>query len=117
MPDLHTEGMAENARRDPSPTVSNEIQCLIGKNTNANTAKSTKKTGSPSMPSGQQIYNQVQTDDIIADIPEDKLYNILQRFYVEIRKNNDDSYEPESLKVMQAALDRYLRENAASLAY
>ena len=35
---------------------------------------------------------------------------ISQRFYAEIRKNNGENYEPESLKVMQASLDRYLRE-------
>ena len=36
---------------------------------------------------------------------------MLQRFYAEIRKRDGNEYEPESLKVMLAALDRYVREN------
>ena len=34
----------------------------------------------------------------------------MQRFYVDIRKNNGVNYEPESLKVVQPLLDRHLRE-------
>ena len=38
------------------------------------------------------------------------LDSILQQFYAEVRKKRGESYEPESLKVMMASLDRYLRE-------
>ena len=38
------------------------------------------------------------------------LDGLLQRFYAEVRNKNGDHYEPESLKVMMASLDRYLRE-------
>jgi len=37
------------------------------------------------------------------------LGGLLNKFYVEIRKKDGTDYEPDSLKVMQAALDRYLR--------
>ena len=36
----------------------------------------------------------------------DALFN---KFYVEIRKKDGTDYEPDSLRVMQAAIDRYLR--------
>ena len=36
---------------------------------------------------------------------------MLQIFYTEIRKNDGSEYEPESLKSMLAALDRYLKEH------
>ena len=38
------------------------------------------------------------------------LDSILPQFYAEVRNKRDESYEPESLKVMMASLDRYLRE-------
>ena len=41
------------------------------------------------------------------DIPE--LNEALSQFYAELRKENGQDYEPDSLKVMQAALDRHLR--------
>ena len=34
---------------------------------------------------------------------------MLQKFYVEIRKKEGGDYEPDSLKVMMACLDRYLK--------
>ena len=36
------------------------------------------------------------------------LDGLLNRFYVEIRKKDGTDYEPDSLRVMQAAIDRYL---------
>ena len=41
------------------------------------------------------------------DFPE--LNEALSQFYAELRKENGQDYEPDSLKVMQAALDRHLR--------
>ena len=34
----------------------------------------------------------------------------LEQFYAEIRKKDGEEYEPDSLKVMHASLDRYLKE-------
>jgi len=38
-----------------------------------------------------------------------ELNEALSQFYVELRKENGHEYKPDSLKVIQAALDRYLR--------
>ena len=38
------------------------------------------------------------------------LNTTLEHFYAEVRKQNGKDYEPDSLAVMQAALDRFLRE-------
>ncbi|XP_066932309.1 uncharacterized protein KIAA1958-like [Clytia hemisphaerica] len=38
------------------------------------------------------------------------LNNILEQFYTEVRKINGQEYEPDSLKVMLAALDRHLKD-------
>ena len=40
--------------------------------------------------------------------PED-LDEVLRDFYTELKKKDGNDYEPESLRVMQASLDRYLR--------
>lgn len=36
----------------------------------------------------------------------------LSQFYAEVRRDNGDDYEPDSLKVMQAALERYLKSKS-----
>ena len=36
------------------------------------------------------------------------LDGLLNKFYVEITKKDGTDYEPDSLRVMQAAIDRYL---------
>ena len=43
-----------------------------------------------------------------------ELDGILQQFYAELIKSDGQEYEPESLKVMQDALDQYLREEGCS---
>ena len=98
-------GVAEMASGGHSSSIV-EIERLIGKNNNPNTAKSTKNWISKY--AKWAADNQLETD--LTEIPEDEVDGILQRFYAEIRKNNGENYEPESLKVMQALLDRYLRE-------
>ena len=40
-----------------------------------------------------------------------ELNRVLCQFYAELRKAGGSEYEPDSLRVMQAALNRYLREN------
>ena len=39
------------------------------------------------------------------------LDEILQKYYLEVRKQDGSEYEPDSLKVMQAAMERYLSDN------
>ena len=43
------------------------------------------------------------------DIPKENLDKILQLFFAEVRKRNEE-YEPDSLRTMLTTLDRYLRE-------
>lgn len=44
-----------------------------------------------------------------------QLDKVLERFYASVRKQDGTDYEPGSLKVMQAALDRHLKEKGYSL--
>ena len=50
----------------------------------------------------------------ITQVPKSELDDILQQFYAELITSNGQEYEPESLKVMQAALDRHLWEEGCS---
>ena len=43
-------------------------------------------------------------------IPPEQLDKVLDRFYASVCKQDGTDYEPGSLKVMQAALDRHLKE-------
>ena len=38
------------------------------------------------------------------------LDEILQKYYLEVRKQDGSDYEPDSLKVMQAAVEGYLSD-------
>ena len=42
----------------------------------------------------------------------DALDQTLSQFYAELRKENGDDYEPDSLKVMQAAMERCLKSKS-----
>ena len=46
----------------------------------------------------------------LENIPVNDLDDILQSFFAEIRKSDGTEYEPECLRVMLSAMDRYLRE-------
>jgi len=50
----------------------------------------------------------IQTD--LADIPREDFGRVLQQLYAELGKIDGKEYEPESLKVMIAAIDRYVRD-------
>ena len=43
------------------------------------------------------------------DIPRAELDGVLQKFYAELVKQNGEEYEPESLKVMIASLNRHIK--------
>ena len=40
----------------------------------------------------------------------EELDKVLSKFYAEVKKKDGDDYEPESLKIMQSAIERYLKE-------
>lgn len=46
----------------------------------------------------------------LKNIPPNDLDSILQSFFAEIRKSDGTEYEPECLRVMLSAMDRYLKE-------
>ena len=43
----------------------------------------------------------------------EKLNNLLETFYAEVKDKNGDDCEPDNLKVMIAALDRHLNEKGS----
>ena len=49
-----------------------------------------------------------QINESIKTMAPATLDGVLQKFYLEVRKQDGSEYEPDSLKVMQAALERYL---------
>ena len=52
----------------------------------------------------KNIVNKIEENE-----PE-KLNKLLETFYAEVKNKNGDDYEPDSLRVMIAALDRHLNE-------
>ena len=50
-----------------------------------------------------------QYDAEIENYPSEELDNVLQKFYAEVRTKKGEDYEPDSLKGMQAALDKHLK--------
>ena len=56
----------------------------------------------------------MQIDDI-ADIPRAELDRVLQKFYAELVKENAQKYEPESLKVMIASLNRHIKNSVITV--
>ena len=49
-------------------------------------------------------------DESIEKYESETLNKILKQFYATVRKKNGDDYEPDSLRVMVTAIDRYLIE-------
>ena len=73
--------------------------------------KNTKKTTSTWMNAYRSWANEKGEREDIENISPEQLNLLLERFYAEIRKKDGTNYEPESLGVMQASIDRFLREN------
>ena len=87
-------------------TYTSELLKLIAKNTNDNTKCSTNTC----LIHYQKWAEERGFEFNIARVPKLELDGILQQFYAELIKSDGQEYEPESLKVMQAALDRHLHE-------
>lgn len=98
--------MAANFERFEKVTE-NTIQQLKQGAKNQNTLKSTRFWLSV----WQQwaIHNGIHKE--IETFPPQELNGILERFYAEVKAKNGSDYEPESLKVMLAAIDRHLNDN------
>lgn len=83
-----------------------ELKHLVENNTNSNTKRSTSTWINHFEKWAE--HKGGQTD--LAKIPKDDLDRTLQQFYAELVKKDGTEYEPESLKVMIAAVDRYVKE-------
>ena len=90
------------------PEISGEeIQQLAEKAVNKNTVKTTKKW----MNVWKSLAESKGLDNDIVKYEAKKLDECLSRFFAEIRKSDGSDYEPDSLRVMLAALDRHLKQN------
>ena len=98
----------------PRPSVfattdGDELQRLQDKNKNKNTKKSTN-TWVNRLQRWQEHKGITGT---LLESNEQQLDETLQQFYAELRKEDGSDYEPDSLRVMLASLDRHFRENGA----
>lgn len=83
-----------------------ELKRLVENNSNANTKRATSTWLGRYQKWAE--HKGVHTD--LADVPREELDRVLQQFYAELVKIDGSEYEPESLKVMIAAIDRYVKE-------
>ena len=103
--------LAETTNNLPAPdesrfplTSTEQIQETIKEAENKNTLRSTNTWMRVwySWAKSRQINESIET------MAPATLDGVLQKFYLEVRKQDGSEYEPDSLKVMQAALERYL---------
>ena len=90
-------------------TSQSELQLLQQKNVNSNTKKSTKTWVNHLL----KWKDHKGIRGALVHLSEQWLDELLQQFYAEIRKEDGTEYEPDSLRVMLAALDRHFKENGA----
>ena len=93
------------------PVVSNEEITEINESA-AN--KNTKRTTRTWLTVWQKWCLVRNIDDKMEYFSPQVLDEILTKFYTEVRKKDGSEYEPDSLRVMQASLDRYLRQKSYS---
>ena len=86
---------------------SEEIEELKAVAVNKNTSRSTKQWMNVFKSWCQSRH--LENVNIETMAPEE-LDNILSKFYAEVKKRDGDDYEPECLKIMQGAIERYLKE-------
>ena len=87
------------------PTLApEEIQLIADNINNENTTKSMNQ-----WLRAYRCWEEVRNENAeMHEIDPEDLDNVLKRFFSEIRKQNGQEYEPDSLRVMQAALHRNL---------
>ena len=108
---LSSSAAASDSSATEFKTASSEdLERLISNTENKNTKKTTQ--------TWMNRFNSWRESREIAqelhEILPQKLDKILQCFYAELVKSDGTDYEPESLRVMIACLDRHLREHGAS---
>ena len=94
------------------PEISgHEIQQLAEKAVNKNTVKTAKTWINVSK---MWAESKGLKDDIVK-YEAKELDECLSRFFAEICKSDGSDYEPDSLRVMLAALDRHLKQNDSKI--
>ena len=73
-------------------------------------SKNTKRTTQTWLTVWMKWCKARNIDDKIERYSPQALDEVLKKFYVEVRKKDGSEYEPDSLRVMQASIDRYLRQ-------
>ena len=88
-----------------------EIDKLAEKAANKNTVETTKA----SMNVWKSWAESKGLNDDIVKYKAKELDECLSRFFAEIRKSDGSDYEPDSLRVMLAAIDRHLKQNDSKI--
>ena len=84
-----------------------EVNVMQDKAKNLNTSKATK-----TWYNAYKCWATERSERLdIENLSPSELNKVLGKFYAELCKKDGNDYEPESLGVMQASLDRYLKEN------
>ncbi len=99
---------------EPHPSLprvtAQDLECLKAKNHNKNTVRSTETR----VKVFERWRISRQIGQKLEEVPNERLDGILQIFFAEVRKIDGNDYEPDSLRTMQAALDRHLREKGCT---
>ena len=88
-----------------------EIQQLTEKAVNKNTVKTTKTW----INVWKMWAESKGLKNDIVKYEAKELDECLSRFFAEIRKSDGSDYEPDSVRVMLAALDRHLKQNDSKI--
>ena len=115
--DLPDSLLAQEAASGPS-TVSDtfsstdeeELRRFLDKNINKNTSRSTASW--VKRLENWKAAREIQTS--LLEMNATELDSALSRFYAELRKADGTNYEPDSLRVMLAALDRHFKESGST---
>jgi len=91
----------------PGPSNAHELQRLKDKNRNKNTDRSTNNWARRFETWQKQRGITVQ----LCEASATELDMVLQNFFAELKKKDGTEYEPESLRTMLAALDRFFRSS------
>ena len=105
---IHPEDLVEpfsDNQVDENYSVDNEVQRLLEKKTNKYNHKSTNTW----VRRLQTWLNNIEIQSTLFQLNAKKLDKLLCRFCVQLRKTDGSNYEPDSLRVMLAALDRHFK--------
>ena len=107
--DFESGPCTSSASTEFGSTTEEELKRLENKNKNRNTFKSTNTWTNRlnKWMSAHGLHLKLQAKEL------EELDSLLAKFYAELRKEDGSEYEPDSLKVMLASLDRHFRDLGA----